>query len=304
MNMWWRGGRMRIHSTATKMPSALSPDSRWLALCRDEMVYLCDLRAERVVRCLLGATQTLLSVAFSPDARLLAAAGDDRLVRLWDVRTGTLLSTLDGHRGNVSQLAFAPTGKHLLSSSSDGTVLVWDVAEALKLPAPAVPADTRSLEALWADLASSDAGLAEKAQRELEQRPTALPFLARLMRPVRVVEPARLKKLIEDLDSGNPTDRDRASTDLERLGDQAVPILKKSLQSPSPEVRRRVERLLARLDRPTVTGADARAIRVVELLERLGSVPARKLLTELAGGAPESRLTREAESALRRLKRQ
>jgi HEAT repeat protein len=119
---------------------------------------------------------------------------------------------------------------------------------------------------------------------------------------VRPVEPEQLKKLIENLDSGNHIDRERAAAELERLGEQAGPALKKAAESPSPEVRRRAERLLAKLDWPTVTGDEARAIRVVELLERLATAPAQKLLAELAGGAASSRLTREAAAALRRLK--
>jgi WD40 repeat protein len=170
-HVWMRGGGMALMSNTTMLHMALSPDGRWLALCRAEMVYLLDLRAEKVVRCFIGATQKLEAVALSADGRLLAAGGEDRQVRLWDVRSGTLVATLPGHRGKVTRLAFAGTGQRLLSASTDGTVLVWDVAEAQRVP-PSTPPDsrTRSLDALWTDLASEDAAVAEKAQHEFEGR--------------------------------------------------------------------------------------------------------------------------------------
>jgi hypothetical protein len=49
------------------------------------------------------------------------------------------------------------------------------------------------------------------------------------------------------------------------------------------------------------TPEEALAIRVVEALEQAGTAAARQLLTDLAGGVAEARLTREAKAALQRL---
>src|SRR5262249_56287820 len=112
------------------------------------------------------------------------------------------------------------------------------------------PAVRRPLDALWTDLASENAATAEVAQRELEDRPEAVPFLAGKVRPVVPVAPERLAKLIADLDSNGQADRDRASARLEQLNDLALPALRKAAESPSAEVRRRAARLLGRLPRP------------------------------------------------------
>jgi WD40 repeat protein len=56
-------------------------------------------------------------IAFSPDGRILAAAGDPE-IRLWDVETGELLAVLEGHAEAVEALVFSPDGTLIASSGS------------------------------------------------------------------------------------------------------------------------------------------------------------------------------------------
>jgi hypothetical protein len=59
--------------------------------------------------------------------------------------------------------------------------------------------------------------------------------------------------------------------------------------------------LLEGLDQAVPAGERLRTLRAVEALELIGTPQSREVLRHLAGGAPEARLTREAEASLRRL---
>jgi len=97
--------------------------------------------------------------------------------------------------------------------------------------------------------------------------------------------------------------REKATKELERLGQSTVPQLRKLAESrPSLEVKRRIEQILRKLDTPYLSGDSLRLCRAIELLERIGDNQAIILLKTLAGGAKGSRLTQDAKAALSRLK--
>jgi len=90
-------------------------------------------RARRLVRTFRGHTESVNSVAFTPDGGTLASASADRTLKLWEVATGRQLRTLTGHTSYVNSVAFAPDGRTLASASWDNTLKLWDAVSGREL---------------------------------------------------------------------------------------------------------------------------------------------------------------------------
>lgn len=67
------------------------------------------------------------AVAYRPDGRVVATAGDDGSVRFWDAQTGVPVGRPLLHKGRVGDLAFGPEGRTLLTGCDDFSAQLWDL---------------------------------------------------------------------------------------------------------------------------------------------------------------------------------
>jgi RNA polymerase sigma factor (sigma-70 family) len=290
---------------------ALSPDGKILAssfrsrdVAEDQFIRLRDVATGNELRRLPGNNlRPLEHLAFSPDGRSLISGGQHwKELYLWEVATGQLRRHFSGHQGELLCLAFSPDGRAMASGSTDSSVLLWDAnGRRSREQGPPAPLGPARLKELWADLAAKDAGTAYRAICALRASPRqAAALLGQYLKPVPRADAKRLAEAVRDLSSARFATRERAMKDLEALGEAAEPALRRALaDEPSEELRRRTEQLLGRL----AGIEEVRRGRALEVLEQADSPEPRRVLTALAQGAPQARLTQQAQAALDRLGR-
>jgi WD40 repeat protein len=91
-------------------------------------VELVDPQTGKSLATLEGPKDEALSLALSPDGKLLAAGAADNAAYVWSLESKQLVTTLKEHGDWVLGVAFSPDGKFLATAGADKTVRLWDLA--------------------------------------------------------------------------------------------------------------------------------------------------------------------------------
>ncbi|HEV8059710.1 MAG TPA: WD40 repeat domain-containing protein [Gemmataceae bacterium] len=295
--------RRLVESGAEIASVALSPDGSLAAMGHpDGAVRIWRMASGRLMHLLEGHPGPVRALAFSSDGRSLAA-GSWLTLRLWEIASAKERLRLFDLPGEVTAAAITPGHEAVIVGMSN--------TQALRIPLE--PSDlsvkawnTAELDGFWGDLESSDATRAYRALTALAATPNlAVPLLRERQHPlVPLDETQRLRQTqaLQKLDSTVFEEREKAARELEQLADAAEPALWNALgQNPTSEMRFRLLAILDKLQAPQRQRLRLRGLRCCELLERIAAPEAKKLLRELAGGAPGAWLTVAARSSLDRL---
>jgi RNA polymerase sigma factor (sigma-70 family) len=170
--VWATATREKLFTTNRYSPEfsgvAFDPEGRWVAAANQAETILWDLTGKERTR-IPGHAGRTTALAVSPDGRMIATGGLDRVVRLWDAGGEHLLPLTD-HAASVRAAAFSPDGKTLAVGCGDrdaGEVRLWSLASilaqverergiALPGPATALHVLARSPDGRWLAGARSD----------------------------------------------------------------------------------------------------------------------------------------------------
>jgi WD40 repeat protein len=111
----------------------------------DKTVRLWDTVTGTSLQTLEGHSDSVNSVAFSPDSKQVISGSDDKTVRLWDTVTGTSLQTLEGHSNSINSVAFLPDSNIARTLFTSSTWVKEGESNLIWLP----PVYRATCEAVW-----------------------------------------------------------------------------------------------------------------------------------------------------------
>ena len=315
-----RDGRILYHQTSSDDPSmvAIPPNGERAAICfrrKTDGVFLVDLNKDANPFAfgdqLPGHERETLVARFSRDSRVLATASWDGIVRLWDVLTGSQIATLVASSGHAQAVDFSPRGTWIVTAGSnqdEQTTLVWDMRQTVfEVGVGDRDADSPDDPAvLIQSLAARDVGEAYRAIGRLYALgDSGLEIARAFVQPMtNPLSDAEIDRLIADLDSDSFATREAAQGALLRIRRLATDRLTKAQRTaPSLEVELRLRKLLSTNENAAfVADSEYRQLyRLIQLLELFASEPAQALISELAAGHSDGRISKIAGDALQRL---
>ncbi len=120
---------------------AFSPSGKFLAFGGYKDLKLWDMSNASELNIFKGHSETIESIAFSPDEKVVASGSDDETIKLWDCKSGKLLKTLDTKSHVIVIVGFSPDGNVLAVTGvqDDGILELWDIEKQQRIEYQKLP---------------------------------------------------------------------------------------------------------------------------------------------------------------------
>jgi hypothetical protein len=279
--------------------------------------WRCDMVQNHSEVVSVGRSSTLALVS-SRDTRLLLLGGVDGELDLYDTALFTSLRAFSatvpeyapGIRdlpksdpGKITAVAISTDGRFVAAGCSDGRARLWRLLDLLHEGGPPDKMTQQDVERLWGELGAADSLAGYRALTLLAQFPAqAMAHFQDQIAPLEKVRREDILKWLGQLDDDDFDVREQATTNLERFSPVAEPELREAVakRKVSIDAQKRIERILAALDRDKPTPERLREIRTVQVLEQIDTAEARQMLERLAKSRVKTLLAEEAGRAVER----
>jgi WD40 repeat protein/predicted Ser/Thr protein kinase len=115
-----------IPGSNTLTGAAVAPNGRWIARAlASGYIVISDIVSGDLRATLREPSPTDMHLVFSPNSRVLAAAGAGQRIRLWETDSWRELPPLRGHSGQVIDVAFGSDERRLASVGHENLVRLW-----------------------------------------------------------------------------------------------------------------------------------------------------------------------------------
>ncbi len=109
-----------------------APDGGRLAIAdgriaEEGTVRIADPASGAIVASWKAHDDTIYDMAVSPDGRLLATAGGDKLAKIWDISSHAETARIEAHATQVLAIAFNPDATQLITGGADHQLKAWDL---------------------------------------------------------------------------------------------------------------------------------------------------------------------------------
>lgn len=111
----------------------LAPDGRFYIAAEGDGLLAWKTTSTAAVRTYTGYGGFVHTVCFSPAGKTIAAAGQDKTIRIWNLGDGKELHSIKAHASTIYSLAYSPDGKQLCSGGFDKIVKLWNASNGIEL---------------------------------------------------------------------------------------------------------------------------------------------------------------------------